>query len=230
MNMKIEIVKTLDGSNTLYLEEVGEHYHSTFGAIQESMHIFIQEGFNQIKAEEINILEIGFGTGLNCYLTLLANLKFNHHVCYYSIEKYPLSESVWAKLNYTEQFPETDPVLFHLIHNASWNCATAIQKQFILHKMELDLLDTKYSTLPQIDLVYFDAFSPEKQPELWVLSVFQSLFAIMKESSILVTYCAKGSIRRILQSVGFQVERIAGPPGKREILRARKTVKSDSFK
>ncbi|MEI7828381.1 MAG: tRNA (5-methylaminomethyl-2-thiouridine)(34)-methyltransferase MnmD [Prolixibacteraceae bacterium] len=220
--MKIEIVETLDGSNTLYLEDIGEHYHSTFGAIQESMHIFIQEGFNQILSAEINILEIGFGTGLNCYLTLLANQKWNHHVRYYSIEKYPLQESVWAKLNYTDQFPDNDPSFFTLIHKAPWNCPAVIQKGFILQKMDIDLLETNYSTLPQIDLVYFDAFSPEKQPELWDLSVFQSLFAIMQESSILVTYCAKGSIRRMLQSVGFSVERIAGPPGKREILRARK--------
>ncbi len=228
--MKIEIVKTLDGSNTLYLEEVGEHYHSTFGAIQESRHIFIQEGFNQIKLDEIKILEIGFGTGLNCYMTLLANVKCHHQISYISIEKYPLPESVWGKLNYYEQFPGTDPNLFHLIHEASWNRETEIQEKFILRKLDSDLLDTNYSSLPQFDLVYFDAFSPEKQPELWGLSVFQSLFGIMKENSILVTYCAKGSIRRMLQTVGFSVERIAGPPGKREIIRARKTLLSDSFK
>jgi tRNA U34 5-methylaminomethyl-2-thiouridine-forming methyltransferase MnmC len=224
--MKIEIVKTLDGSNSLYLEEVGEHYHSTFGAIQESNHIFIQEGFNQIMSEEISIFEIGFGTGLNCYLTLLANLKKNHLVHYYSVEKYPLPESVWTKLNYADQFKDYDPSFFPLIHNAPWNFPTAIRKEFILQKMDLDLMETNYSLFPSIDLVYFDAFSPEKQPDLWDLSVFQSLFGIMKESSILVTYCAKGSIRRILQSVGFSVERIAGPPGKREILRARKIVQS----
>jgi tRNA U34 5-methylaminomethyl-2-thiouridine-forming methyltransferase MnmC len=226
INMKIEIVKTLDGSNTLFLEEFGEHYHSTFGAIQESLHIFIQEGFNQIKSKEINIFEIGFGTGLNCYLTLLANLKCNHHVRYYSVEKFPLPESVWEKLNYTEQFPDTNSSFFPLIHKAPWNSPTAIQKEFILHKMDSDLLETNYSSLPPLDLVYFDAFSPEKQPELWDQSVFQSLFAMMRENSILVTYCAKGSIRRMLQSIGFGVERIAGPPGKREMLRASKIVQS----
>jgi tRNA U34 5-methylaminomethyl-2-thiouridine-forming methyltransferase MnmC len=222
---KIEIKLTEDGSNTLYLSEIDEHYHSTYGAVQESQHVFIGAGFNSFTANELSILEIGFGTGLNCFLTMLASLKSNQKICYTAIEKFPLSEDIWGQMNYNKLLKATDPELFSLLHRAPWNTDTAINSHFSLHKIEADLLNICQVELPLADLVYFDAFSPDKQPELWDLSVFKMLYAQMKEESMLVTYCAKGAVRRILQAVGFQVERIPGPPGKREMIRARKRLK-----
>ena len=220
--MKIEIKETQDGSHTLYLESIDEHYHSTFGAIQESQHVFIHAGLDLCTSTDIRVLEIGFGTGLNCYLTLLASMGSNKTVHYCSVENSPLPVEIWGKLNFSTHFPDADPKLFSSLHQASWNCIVEIQKQFFLHKIEADLLQLNFTDLPTFDLVYFDAFSPGKQPELWDQSVFEKLYIKMKENSILVTYCAKGYVRRTLQSIGFRVERIPGPPGKREMMRARK--------
>jgi len=220
--MKVEIRETLDGSQTLYLGELDEHYHSTFGAVQESQHVFIQAGFNQCPQSDIRVLEIGFGTGLNCYLTLLAGLISGKKVWYSAIEKFPIPEEVWGKLIFSHHFPDSNPEWFSLIHQAQWNGEAEIHPQFILHKIESDLLDMGWEKLPFVDLVYFDAFSPEKQPELWSRSIFEMIFDRLNSEGILVTYCAKGDVRRILQSVGFVVERIPGPPGKREMIRATK--------
>jgi len=218
--MKIDIVKTLDGSDTLYLEEIDEHYHSTFGAVQESLHVFIEAGFNHCDVKEISILEIGFGTGLNCYLTLLSGLDSLKFVKYYTLEKYPLTKEVWSHLNFCAEDEKFK--MFSRIHESRWNCDESIHSRFVLHKIHADLLAWNTESYPQFDLVYYDAFSPEKQPELWDKAVFDSIWQKMNQNGILVTYCAKGNVRRILQSLGFQVERIPGPPGKREMIRAKK--------
>jgi len=220
--MKIELKETMDGSHTLYLKEIDEHYHSTFGAIRESQHVFIQAGFEQCPGAEITVLEIGFGTGLNCYLTMLASLRSDQRVRYYAAEKFPLLAEIWEKLNFPSFSGDSNPGLFSELHSAPWNAGTQILSGFFLNKMESDILQTNIFDLPPVDLVYFDAFSPEKQPELWSQPVFETIYSKMKDGGILVTYCAKGNVRRLLQSVGFQVERIPGPPGKREMLRARK--------
>jgi tRNA U34 5-methylaminomethyl-2-thiouridine-forming methyltransferase MnmC len=220
--MKIDIIKTLDGSDTLYLEEIDEHYHSTFGAVQESLHVFIEAGFNQCDGKELNILEIGFGTGLNCYLTVLASLDSHKYVKYYTLEKYPLPKEIWSHLNFCTKDGEEKFKIFSLIHESRWNCDVSINSRFLLNKIHADILNWNTENIPQLDLVYFDAFSPEKQPELWDKAVFDSICQKMNSNGILVTYCAKGNVRRILQSLGFRVERIPGPPGKREMLRAKK--------
>ncbi len=218
--MKIDIVKTLDGSDTLYLEEIDEHYHSTFGAVQESFHVYIDAGFNHCDLRELNILEIGFGTGLNCFLTLLANLDSLKFVKYYSLEKYPLTKDIWGHLNYCAEDGEDKLKMFSLLHESKWNCDIYIHPRFFLHKIHADLLSWNVENVPQFDLVYFDAFSPEKQPELWDIAVFERIYQKMNSNGILVTYCAKGIFRRTLQKLGFQVDRIPGPPGKREMIRA----------
>lgn len=218
--MKIEIRETMDGSQTLYLEEIDEHYHSTFGAIQESQHVFIREGLEHCTAKEISLLEIGFGSGLNCYLTLLNCLKTDQNISYYSFENSPLPEELWDQLNYSLPFRDNDAEFFKLLHKAPWNCIAAINDQFSICKIEGDVLQHDLIDLPMIDLVYFDAFSPDKQPELWEKPLFGKIFSRMNENGILVTYCAKGHVRRLLQAVGFCVERVPGPPGKREMLRA----------
>jgi tRNA U34 5-methylaminomethyl-2-thiouridine-forming methyltransferase MnmC len=226
--MKIEIRETMDGSKTLYLEEIDEHYHSTFGAVQESQHVFIREGFSQCPAKEIRVLEIGFGTGLNCYMTLMESLKREKITRYYSIEKFPLAEAFWGNLNYHLQVQDGIAGLFELLHKVPWDCEVEICSQFSLNKIKGDALQLDFIDLPKFDVVYFDAFSPEKQPELWEKPLFERLFAMMNEQGILVTYCAKGIVRRALQSVGFAVERIPGPPGKREMIRAVKRIKDPS--
>jgi tRNA U34 5-methylaminomethyl-2-thiouridine-forming methyltransferase MnmC len=184
--------------------------------------VFIQAGFDLCPAKDIRVLEVGFGTGLNSYLTLISSLDSGKTVHYYTVENNPPTVEIWEKLNFTAHFPERNPELFSSLHQAPWNCIVEIQKQFFLHKIEADLLQLDFKDMPTFDLVYFDAFSPDKQPELWDQSVFEKLYLKMKENSILVTYCAKGYVRRMLQSVGFRVERIPGPPGKREMIRARK--------
>ena len=218
--MKIEIRETLDGSHTLYLEELDEHYHSTFGAIQESEHVFIQAGLSICQGREVSILEIGFGTGLNCYLTLLKAQDSGQHIRYFAVEKFPLTEEVYNSLNYGTYQNESASEIFAALHKAAWDQESEIGDHFYLHKISGDLLQMNYDLLPNFDLIYFDAFSHEKQPELWEQVVFERLFAKMKNNSILVTYCAKGSVRRALQAVGYKVERISGPPGKREMIRA----------
>jgi len=218
-----ELVKTDDGSDTLYARELGEHYHSTFGAVQESMHVFIHAGLHMCDQPLLTIFEVGFGTGLNAYLTILEAFKTNQSVRYITVEKFPLPSNLLSAINYPEIIPNGSEELFKLIHNAKWDEEVKITNQFSLLKLSSDLIDVDYDTLPLFDLIYFDAFSPEKQPELWKTSVFCQLANHCTLHAKLVTYCAKGVVRRSLIEAGFTTERIPGPPGKREMLRATKT-------
>ena len=221
--MDKEFVITEDGSHTIYLPEMDEHYHSIHGAIQESLHIYINQGLLQITKKEISILEIGFGTGLNAYLTfaIADNKKLN--INYYSIEKYPLPETDNLKLNYTQNiFPEFVDV-FAKLHLAKWDSVAEISATFSLMKIHDDLLSFEFDELPQFDLVYYDAFAPGKQPEMWTDEIIQKVASKVIKDGILVTYCAKGSVRRAFSSAGFHMERIPGPIGKKEILKGKKT-------
>ncbi len=214
-----EIVKTADGSDTLFVKELNEHYHSTFGAVQESKHIFIEAGLQKCELTSINLFEVGFGTGLNAYLTVLDSIKTNQTIKYITIEKYPLPSTIWTALNYTEIVPEGNPLLFQMIHEAKWNEEVRITDHFSILKLSSDLMNIDYSKLPLFHLIYFDAFSPEKQPELWETSIFLQLAGHCEKRAKIVTYCAKGVVRRSLITAGFVPERIPGPPGKREMLR-----------
>jgi tRNA U34 5-methylaminomethyl-2-thiouridine-forming methyltransferase MnmC len=218
-----ELVKTDDGSDTLFVRELGEHYHSTFGAVQESMHVFIHAGLHKCDQLILTIFEVGFGTGLNTYLTLLETIKTNQSVRYITVEKHPLQDELWSAINYPEIIPNGNQKLFKLIHNAKWDEEVKITNQFSLLKLHSDLTDINYAALPLFDLIYFDAFSPEKQPELWATAIFCQLANQCTPHAKLVTYCAKGVVRRSLIEAGFTTERIPGPPGKREMLRATKT-------
>lgn len=221
-NMKIEPRLTLDGSLTLYHTTLDEHYHSTFGAIQESEHVFIHSGLRACEKKCLHVLEVGFGTGLNCFLTVLECALTAKQICYTAIEKYPLPPAIWQQLNYGINLQQEQQLLFERLHQSAWNRAEVISANLELMKMERDLLEVDFSALKGVDLVYFDAFSPDKQPELWERQVFDAIFGVMNEGGILVTYCAKGVVRRTLQAAGFRVERIPGPPGKREMIRAEK--------
>ena len=214
--MQIKVITTKDGSKSLYLPEMNETYHSKFGAKTESEHVFIQAGYRQISKSEIHILEIGFGTGLNVLLTLIEQNTTPKKIYFETLEKYPLPDIIINEINNFED--EQLSTLYKQIHKAPWNKGFAINPNFVLHKKHVDLQQFK----PKIkfDLIYFDAFAPNKQPEMWTLKIFQKMYEALTENGVLVTYSAKGSVRRTMQAAGFTVERIPGPPGKREMLRA----------
>jgi tRNA U34 5-methylaminomethyl-2-thiouridine-forming methyltransferase MnmC len=213
----INIKITEDGSSTLYRPDIDEHYHSIHGAVQESMHVFINAGLKKCSSNSLKIMEIGFGTGLNALLTLLN--ADNKQIVYHAIEKYPLNNQILEAINYPKIINSGKSAnYFKKIHETPWNHEYEIEPHFKLTKIKTDLLKHIFET--GYDLVYFDAFAPDKQPELWDIKIFQGLINSMTNNAILTTYCAKGSVRRDMTSCGFKVERIQGPPGKREMLRA----------
>ena len=221
--MKRVIEKTEDGSATLFVPELNEHYHSVKGARTESQHIFIDMGLKASTALHPRVLEIGFGTGLNALLTLETAEKEKRHIHYTGIELYPLAWQEVDALKYSEH------PLFKMLHQAPWEEEVNITPCFTLLKIQENVVGgdrpllTAHRSPLKYDLVYFDAFAPEKQPEMWKEEIFRSLYALMNDNGILTTYCSKGAIRRMLQGIGFEVERLPGPPGgKREILRGRK--------
>lgn len=217
----MELERTADGSYTLYVPELDEHYHSVKGALTESQHIFIEMGLKHSSAPEPHILEIGLGTGLNAFLTLLAAEEMQRKVHYTGIERYPLAEETLRQLDYPGIIGKKHEEDYYAIHQAPWEKETNLSPWFTLHKIEGDF--TRHTFQKGYDIIYFDAFAPEKQPEMWEQSLFNILYNVLNEGGILTTYCAKGVVRRMLQTAGFTVERLPGPPGgKREILRATK--------
>ena len=209
----LSVALTADGSKTLYSGRFGEHYHSTFGAVSESKHVFIEAGYLATAVHPSSVLEAGFGAGLNAWLTLQQAGRLRRYTRYETIELYPIDECTVCKLSNDD--------IFRNLHTAPWEQQVEITPHFVLHKRKNDLLQAAF--FHKYDVVYFDAFSPAVQPEMWTTDIFVRLYAAMNLGAILTTYCAKGSVRRNMQSVGFDVERLPGPEGKREILRARKT-------
>lgn len=220
--MDKEFVITEDGSHTIYLPEIDEHYHSTHGAVQESLHIYINEGLLQFVNKQISVLEIGFGTGLNAFLSYIYAQKHNISVKYWSIEKYPLAETEYKTLNYTTgEFAEFTSV-FEKMHLAPWDTDVVISPDFTLHKIQADLTTHSFNFSSPVDLLYYDAFAPNKQPDLWTDDVIKKVCDHVGEGGVVVTYCAKGTVRRAFAAAGFQMERLPGPPGKKEIIRGKK--------
>jgi tRNA U34 5-methylaminomethyl-2-thiouridine-forming methyltransferase MnmC len=216
-NISMEIRMSADGSTTLYRPDLDEHYHSTFGAVQESMHVFIEAGLKQCCGQPLHILEVGFGTGLNVLLTLLHTS--HRKVIYHTVEKYPVAHAILKSLNYPQLLGDESKTVFDTIHSVSWNKEHEIRPNFRLKKIDADLADSLFQT-NFYNLVFFDAFAPDKQPELWTPVIFRKIYRAMQQGGILTTYCAKGAVRRAMQSCGFTVERIPGPKGKREMVRA----------
>lgn len=208
---------TKDGSHTLYRADINEHYHSIHGALQESLHVFIKEGFYYLKKDAINIFEVGFGTGLNACLTSIEAVKTKRETTYHSIELYPITNNISSTLNYNML---TDPELFQKIQDTTWNKLNILNEYFSIKKIQGNI--HQYTPEQSFDLIYFDAFAPNKQPDIWEKSIFKKLFDILTPNGILTTYCAKGVVKRTLQEVGFKVDLIQGPPGKREMIRALK--------
>ena len=221
-NDHIHIITTADGSHSLLNTDLSETYHSQHGAIQESIHVFIRNGLNyylqNYASAQINILEIGFGTGLNAYLSLLEVLEKPCKVFYNSLEAYPLSREIWSQLNYSS---DSNAHYFFKLHECEWNKLEEIHPNFKLHKQHVKLEDVE---LPnnKFDLVYFDAFAPNKQPEMWSLEILEKVVGAMPPNSVFVTYCAKGQLKRDLRTLGLRVETLPGPPGKKEMIRALK--------
>ncbi|MFW5644336.1 MAG: tRNA (5-methylaminomethyl-2-thiouridine)(34)-methyltransferase MnmD [Bacteroidota bacterium] len=216
--MKREITISEDGSPTIYVEELDEHYHSKFGARTESEHIFIKAGLNFFQkknTKQLNILEIGLGTGLNAYLSV-QNIWGSTRVNYYAIEKYPLLKAEWMKLNFIHS-EDNYPEVYQKIHSSDWEKPVQLIEGFHFFKSKVDL---KNFTPPDgLHLVYFDAFSPDVQPELWSCDVFRNIFNAMQKGAILVTYSVKGVVKQNLKAVGFSLEKLPGPRGKRHMLR-----------
>jgi tRNA U34 5-methylaminomethyl-2-thiouridine-forming methyltransferase MnmC len=220
--MEKKIIITSDGSTSIFLPEWNESYHSKNGAIQEALHVFIKQGLDLFKnSSVVNIMEIGFGTGLNCFITYLESKKRNLEINYEGVEAYPLELEEISHLNYVEELNANNFLgLFNKMHQVSWFKTHQITLKFSLTKRKQFFEDI--SDKNRFDLIYFDAFGARVQPELWTEHIFKKMYDSLVNKGILVTYSAKGSVRRAMQNVGFKVERLPGPPGKREMLRGKK--------
>jgi len=221
--MKREVINTNDGSTTIYLEKWDEHYHSKHGAIQEAYHVFIKNGLEHwcdlMDSKNPRILEIGFGTGLNAFITYLEHCKNSLTVSYHAVEAYPVNQQEVIRLNYVQQLQAHDfSEVFNLMHQSEWDIDLQIDSSFTLRKRR-QLFET-IDDGADFDLIYFDAFGARVQPELWDVAMFKRMYKALDNKGILVTYAAKGSVRRAMLEVGFIVEKLPGPPGKREMLRA----------
>jgi len=223
--MERKVIITKDGSSTIEIPEMEVTYHSIHGAIQESKHVFIQAGLVDSEVFEYigvnHLLEIGFGTGLNALLTLMEADKHKNRIYYTAIEPLPLNENEIKQLNYCQQLDQPDyQKHFERMHDTAWEEMYEVTNYFRLTKTKNNLFN-----LPAEEtffLIYFDAFAPNAQPELWTKEVFSKLYSILIPGGILVTYCSKGEVRRTMQAAGFKIEKLPGPPGKREMLRATK--------
>ena len=222
--MKRKIITTADGSKTIHIEDWNEQYHSKHGAIQEAQHVFIKEGLQHYsannKSTSIDILEIGFGTGLNAFLTLLEADNIKSKINYVGVEAYPVSMDDISQLNYVELISADNETVFNKLHTVSWGKEHEITSKFKLQKRQQFFSEIKDNNA--FDLIYFDAFGASVQPELWLKSIFEKMYKALKPNGVLVTYAAIGEVKRNMKALGFIVERLKGPPGKRHMLRATK--------
>lgn len=221
----MDIFITADGSHSIFSEQYGVSYHSKYGAVQETKHVFIDAGLRlkAILKSDIKILDIGFGTGLNALMTLLEAQKRNLKIQYTAVEAYPISLETAQQLNYHETLSDENvQSVFLKLHQSDWDTKTQVNDNFTLLKLNKRFENLQLS--PQFDIVYFDAFAPSAQPELWTADILKIMYDSLLPDGILTTYCAKGDVKRALKSIGFKVEKLQGPPGKREMTRAIKVV------
>jgi tRNA U34 5-methylaminomethyl-2-thiouridine-forming methyltransferase MnmC len=234
--MQRKLILTSDGSHTILLPESNVTYHSIHGAVQESKHVFIEAGLrslNPAKKTIVNIFEMGFGTGLNALLTMIEAEKLERAIHYEAIEQFPLDNKQIGSLNYCTQLGRQDlQMVFEQLHHCEWEKTIKLTPKFTFKKSAANLLDFEtpetWLSGPKdslrrrqaFELIYFDAFAPNVQPELWTKEIFDKMFEMLEQGGILVTYCSKGDVRRAMQAAGFTVEKLPGPKGKREIIRA----------
>ncbi|QBN17922.1 tRNA (5-methylaminomethyl-2-thiouridine)(34)-methyltransferase MnmD [Flavobacterium nackdongense] len=221
--MKRNIVQTRDGSTTIHIEDWDECYHSRFGAIQEAQHVFIKKGLSLFENQSVSILEIGFGTGLNAFITFLEYPKFKQKITYVGVEGYPVTVEEAQAMNYVSELnAETERPIFEKLHHSSWNEPHVLQEDFVFTKRQQFFTDINDSA--SFDLIYFDAFGYDVQPELWTAEIFNIMYKALKNKGVLVTYAARGVIKRNMIEAGFTVEKLEGAPGKREMFRAIKEI------
>lgn len=221
--MEREIIKTLDGSTTIHLKEWDECYHSKHGAIQEAKHVFIKNGLSLFENKPVSILEIGFGTGLNAFITFLESIEKKQQIDYVGVEAYPVDAKEVLGMNYVDELEAGDfESIFQKMHEVGWDQKNEISSEFSLTKRK-QFFD-EINDFEAFDLIYFDAFGYRVQPELWSTEIFQKMYNCLKPNGVLVTYAARGVVKRSMIEVGFTVEKLAGPPGKREMFRAFKKV------
>jgi len=216
----LQLVTTADGSQTILDPVTGSTYHSRHGAVTESRHVFIAQGLRKVIRDavtEVTILEMGFGTGLNALLTALKAVEKEICINYYTVELNPIPKDIWTKYQLPDELREHKQLLDEL-HELSWDTGHVVSEFFQLYKHQGSILELKPGM--KFDLVYYDAFEPETQPELWTEELFGTIFTWMNPKGILTTYCCKGDVRRAMIKAGFEVEKIPGPPGKREMIRA----------
>lgn len=221
---ELKLVTTKDGSQTILNDQLGSTYHSRHGALTESNHVFIDKGLRRLVDDglnEINILEMGFGTGLNALLTWQMAKELGLNVKYHSLELFPVPEKVWSEYVLPNELLSSQTE-FEKLHQANWSESVQMDERFQLTKYQVSLLD--FQSDKKFNLVYFDAFEPETQPELWTEDVFGKLFEMMIVGGVLTTYCCKGYVRRNMIAAGFVVEKVLGPPGKREMIVAQRPL------
>lgn len=221
--MEREIIQTLDGSTTIHLKEWDECYHSKHGAIQEAQHVFIKNGLSLFPNQSVSILEIGFGTGLNAFISFLESSKLNQSINYVGVEAYPVNATEVLAMNYVDELnAKSQKEVFEKMHESKWNEKIELTAEFELTKRKqfFDEIDD----IEQFDLIYFDAFGYRVQPELWSTAIFQKMYTALRPGGKLVTYAARGVVKRSMMEVGFTVEKLPGPPGKREMFRASKAI------
>lgn len=218
--MKKEIIISKDGSHTLFVPELNETYHSTHGAHQEAVHVFIKSGLEYLKEKkEINVYEIGFGTGLNAFLTAIYAIENKTKINYQTIEAFPLDVTITSKLNYIESVDEKFKSIFSKLHETEWGNWIDVNQYYTFKKMHQKLENT-LSLDKKADIVFFDAFAPNHQEELWTVESLSKVANCTNEGGVFVTYCSQGQFRRNLKEAGFEVSKITGPSGKREMVRA----------
>lgn len=223
MSRETKIIVTGDGSHSLYLPHLNETYHSSHGALTESKHVFIEAGLEYIRQKfddrPLRVLEVGFGTGLNALLAQAFAHEHQLPVHFTSLEPFPLTPDIYEKLNYSQEMDAWATDAFMKLHESPWNEELDLTNQFTLHKVKTKL--ETFETNQRFDVVFFDAFAPSKQAELWEYPVLEKTVGLMAANAVLVTYCAKGQFKRDLAALGLEVETLSGPPGKKEMVRAR---------
>jgi tRNA U34 5-methylaminomethyl-2-thiouridine-forming methyltransferase MnmC len=220
----IQLIQTDDGSSSLLNVALNETYHSKHGAIQESNHVFIKNGLQFFvennRPASVSIFEVGFGTGLNALLALLFSIEKNVQIDYASIEAFPIDTETAHQLNYPSLLSGNQlKNYFDQLHQAEWNKKIKITDNFSFQKVKATIQDFDFQS-NQFNIIFFDAFAPAKQPEMWELPILEKVISSLKQSGVFVTYCAQGQLKRNLKSVGLVVEALPGPPGKREMVRA----------
>ncbi|AJA70794.1 tRNA (5-methylaminomethyl-2-thiouridine)(34)-methyltransferase MnmD [Myroides odoratimimus] len=216
--MKRKIVTTSDGSTSIEIEEWGETYHSIHGAIQEARHVYIERGFDRIEKTTVKVLEMGFGTGLNAFLTLVEARRKGKIVEYHSIEAFPVTEQESVALDFSALYDrDGDDILFKQMHQCTWDVSHEVTAEFTLHKIH-STFEEAVVNQSYFDVIYFDVFGYQFQPDLWSVEIFQKVYDALGDTGVIATYACRGPIKRAMKEVGFKIEKVPGPPGKREML------------